>query len=96
MINQRHAIEIQCSTISTTEIIERTLGLKSIGLKVYWIINDVKKGDFIELTQFQTTFINPIHRTLITWDFTKSRLIVYTHLQNIAGKNLFAKTYHKN
>ena len=35
VINQRHAIEIQCSTISTTEIIERTLGLKSIGLKVY-------------------------------------------------------------
>ncbi|MBF2260875.1 competence protein CoiA [Staphylococcus capitis] len=94
VINQRHAIEIQCSTISTTEIIERTLGLKSIGLKVYWIINDVKKrGDFIELTQFQTTFINPIHRTLITWDFTKSRLIVYTHLQNIAGKKFICKRH---
>ncbi|MEJ7415146.1 competence protein CoiA family protein, partial [Staphylococcus epidermidis] len=36
VINQSNAIEIQCSTISSAEIIERTLGLESIGLKVFW------------------------------------------------------------
>lgn len=92
VINQSNAIEIQCSTISSAEIIERTLGLESIGLKVFWLINDVKiRGRLIELTQFQTTFINPIQRTLITWNFSESNLIVYTHIQNIAGKKFICK-----
>ena len=49
------------------------------------------RGRLIELTQFQTTFINPIQRTLITWNFSESNLIVYTHIQNIAGKKFICK-----
>lgn len=87
VISYTNAVEIQCSKISVKQISERTLGLKKLGLNVHWLIKDVRqRGNFIELTQFESSFINPICRTLLTWDFKTSKLILYKRVQHIYGK----------
>ena len=69
VINQENAIEVQFSKISISKIIRRTTGLKRIGLNVIWIIKDVPlKYKYVKLSPFQSAFIHPINRTLVTWD----------------------------
>lgn len=92
VINQKNAIEVQFSKISISNIIRRTTGLKRIGLNVIWIIKDVPlKDKYVKLSPFQSAFIHPINRTLVTWDSKKFVLILYSHLQHVGGKNFVAQ-----
>ena len=80
------------SKINVSQIIHRTLGLNSIGLEVYWLIDDIcRRKSYLELTQFQSSFINTVSRTLITWNSADSSMILYSQIQNISGKKFVAK-----
>lgn len=92
VVDSHYAIEVQLSKINISQIIHRTLGLKSIGLEVYWLIDDIcRRKSYLELTQFQSSFINPVSRTWITWNSADSSMILYSQIQNISGKKFVAK-----
>ena len=57
-----------------------------------WIIKDVPlKYKYVKLSPFQSAFIHPINRTLVTWDSKKFVLILYSQLQHVGGKNFVAQ-----
>ena len=92
VVDSHYALEVQLSKINISQIIHRTLGLKSIGLEVYWLIDDIcRRKSYLELTQFQSSFINPVSRTWITWNSADSSMILYSQIQNISGKKFVAK-----
>lgn len=92
LIDSKIAMEIQFSRISLQEIRERSLGFKSLGVEVVWIIEDTKyhKG-VLHLNTFQAYFINPLTRTLITWDKSKQLLYKYSQIQHLEGRKFLAK-----
>ncbi|PNZ67777.1 transcription factor [Staphylococcus croceilyticus] len=92
LIDSKIAMEIQFSRISLQEIRERSLGFKSLGVEVVWIIEDAKyhKG-VLHLNTFQAYFINPLIRTLITWDKSKQLLYKYSQIQHLEGRKFLAK-----
>lgn len=92
LIDSKIAMEIQFSRISLQEIRERSLGFKSLGVEVVWVIEDSKyhKG-VLYLNTFQAYFINPLSRTLLTWDRSKQVLYKYSQIQHLEGRKFLAK-----
>ncbi|MGW9856416.1 competence protein CoiA [Staphylococcus hominis] len=91
LVNAKVAIEVQFSRISMKEIKTRSRGFKQIGITVIWIIEQLQynKG-YLYLNTFQAYFINPIDRTLYSWDHEEQVIVKYINIQHIGGRKFIA------
>lgn len=91
LVNAKVAIEVQFSRISIKEVKSRSRGLEQIGVAVIWIIEQVQyhKG-YLYLNTFQAYFINPIDRTLYSWEHEKQLIVKYVNIQHIGGRKFIA------
>lgn len=96
LVNNNFALEIQLSIIDIATIIKRTKGLETEGLKVIWILNNLRfSNGTLELTRFQSSFIHPIYRNLIVWNAQQQNLFEFSKIHHIGGRKFLAN-YHKN
>ncbi|MDY4022276.1 competence protein CoiA family protein [Staphylococcus borealis] len=92
LVNLKFVIEIQFSRISIEEILERTKGFKQLNMEVIWLIKDCRyhRGR-LYLNSFQAHFIHPINRCLYVWNHENKRIVLYSQIQHIGGKQFIAK-----
>lgn len=92
VVNSSFAIEVQFSNIPLSEIQKRTAGLMSVGLRPFWIIEDIKyRNGKLTLNDHQASFINATHRSLYTWQEKFCQLIRYSNIQHLGGRQFLAK-----
>lgn len=91
LVNAKVAIEIQFSRISMKEIKSRSRGFEQIGITVIWLIEQLQYSrGYLYLNTFQAYFINPIYRTLYSWDHEKQLIVKYSNIQHIGGRKFIA------
>ncbi len=74
LINNKYVIELQYSPIPYKQILQRTEGLKKMGYKVSWLLNDVDYcHNKVKFNHFHSLFINPITRKLHTFNLEKNK-----------------------
>ncbi|WP_054754828.1 competence protein CoiA [Piscibacillus salipiscarius] len=87
------AIEFQCSPISTTDLLDRTLGLASRNVYPFWIFGPKYLGDHKYDLYWNTTLRSAVmyhqntnQHQLFFFDPKTNRMTVATHLFNAKGK----------
>ncbi|HEA3935761.1 TPA: competence protein CoiA [Staphylococcus aureus] len=92
LINNKYVIELQYSPISYKQILQRTEGLKKMGYKVSWLLNDVDYcHNKVKFNHFQSMFINPITRKLHTFNLEKKQIMMFQQIQYIGGHKYVAE-----
>ena len=91
LVDAKVAIEVQFSRISIKEVKSRSRGFEQIGVAVIWLIEQLqyRKG-YLYLNTFQAYFINPIDRTLYSWEHEKQLIVKYVNIQHIGGRKFIA------
>ncbi|EAG5016636.1 TPA: competence protein CoiA, partial [Listeria monocytogenes] len=94
-VNGKAVIEFQRSSISISEMIQRTMDYLSIGLEVHWILGQVvrKEKGRICLSAFQQAFIQSDKKLgYHFWHYSTEREIctLYYHLTFEKGNRFFA------
>ncbi|MBH4694863.1 competence protein CoiA [Staphylococcus aureus] len=92
LINNKYVIELQYSPIPYKQILQRTEGLKKMGYKVSWLLNDVDYcHNKVKFNHFQSMFINPITRKLHTFNLEKKQIMMFQQIQYLGGHKYVAE-----
>lgn len=92
LINNKYVIELQYSPIPYKQILQRTEGLKKMGYKVSWLLNDVDYcHNKVKFNHFHSLFINPITRKLHTFNLEKKQIMMFQQIQYLGGHKYVAE-----
>ncbi|EKU48093.1 competence protein CoiA [Staphylococcus massiliensis] len=87
LIESHTVLEVQYSKVPISTIQERTRDYHKLGLNVIWLIKLCnKKGPIINLSTFESAFINPKSLKLYAFSLESREIIAYEHLQHIGGR----------